>query len=78
MNVNVKCFANLAEGESCNFNAAMPFELKAGNSVNDLIETMNLPAEKVSLVFVNGKKVFFDAVLSDGDRVGLFPPVGGM
>jgi molybdopterin converting factor small subunit len=28
-------------------------------------------------VFVNGAAVSLDAALSDGDRVGIFPPVGG-
>ncbi len=78
MNIHAKCFANLAENDSCNFHDATSYEINDGNRVKDLIDTIDLPADDVSLVFVNGKKASVNAVLSDGDQVGLFPPVGGM
>ena len=78
MKVNVKCFANLSEAEGCNFENATAYDIEPGKRVEDLIDSADLSADDVSLVFVNGKKVAVDAALSEGDRVGLFPATGGM
>ena len=76
--VHVKLFAtlrrvrpNLALGQS--FAVALP----EGATVADLIGELGLPEEEVKLVFVNATYRERDHVLSDGDEVGIFPPVGG-
>ncbi len=53
------------------------FEVEEGTSVNTLIQDLNIPAETVKLIFVNGRKQNETYVLEPGDRLGLFPPVGG-
>lgn len=45
--------------------------------VGTLITRLNLPAKEISLVMVNGKHQREDYVLKDGDRVGIFPMIGG-
>lgn len=52
-------------------------EIKEGQTIDDLIQDLGIPRELVKLIFVNGKKQESTYVLQDGDRVGLFPPVGG-
>jgi sulfur-carrier protein len=42
-----------------------------------LVSMLDIPPEEVKLIFVNGKRADTDQVLAEGDRVGLFPPVGG-
>ncbi|MCL0074003.1 MoaD/ThiS family protein [Dehalococcoidia bacterium] len=42
-----------------------------------LEEVLGIPAKVVKTVFVNGIYRDLDHVLADGDRVGIFPPVGG-
>ena len=78
MKVDVKCFAGLTGGETCTYQEATTYELDNGNNVNDLLDRVDLPSEDVSLVLVNGKKANADTALSEGDRVGFFPAVGGM
>ena len=78
MKVDVKCFAGLTGGETCNYHDATTYELENGNNVNDLLDRVDLPSEKVSFVMVNGKKANTETGLSEGDRVGFFPAVGGM
>lgn len=78
MKVDVKCFATLTKSESCNFENATAYEIEDGNNVKDLIDKTDLPADRVALTFVNGRKASVDTTLSDGDRVGFFPAVGGM
>jgi len=45
--------------------------------INDLIVEMKLPEKSVKLIFLNGIHADRTAKLKDGDRVGVFPPVGG-
>ena len=52
-------------------------EVPEGSCVEDLIRELTIPHETVKLIFINGKKAERDQVLKDGDRLGLFPPVGG-
>ena len=53
------------------------FELDTGATVEHLLDNLDIPVAEAKLVFVNGKKAPLTAVLSDGERVGIFPPVGG-
>lgn len=43
----------------------------------DLMKKLGLDKEKVFIALVNGVRQEADYQLSNGDRVGLFPPVGG-
>ncbi|MCP4024173.1 MAG: MoaD/ThiS family protein [Desulfobacteraceae bacterium] len=72
--IDLKLFVTLSkflpgEGES--------FQVDEGTSIGGLIENLSIPSAQVKLIFVNGKKVASDYRLQQGDRVGLFPPVGG-
>jgi molybdopterin converting factor small subunit len=52
--------------------------LDRGITVKRLLEEqLSIPAEVVKTVFVNGIYRDLDHILADGDRVGVFPPVGG-
>ncbi len=51
--------------------------LATGQTVQDLITGLGIPENTVKLIFINGVHGKTDTVLKHGDRVGLFPPVGG-
>ena len=53
------------------------YDVAENTSVAQLIGDLGSPVETVKLVFINGKRALPDQVLLDGDRLGLFPPVGG-
>ena len=78
MKVNLKCFATLVDAESCNFDDSTVYELKDGQTVENLIEVAGIEKENVKIVFVNSKIVGTDSVLSDGDKIALAPATGGM
>lgn len=42
-----------------------------------LLENLNIPEKEVFIILVNGVNKTLDDVLDDGDRVSLFPAVGG-
>lgn len=48
-----------------------------GMTVEELLESIKVPLDAVKVVFVNGVHAEADRVLSEGDRVGVFPPVAG-
>ncbi|WP_374047655.1 MoaD/ThiS family protein [uncultured Bilophila sp.] len=72
MKLTVKCFATLMPltppGGILEF---------CGTDVRSLLQQLGIPESEAKIVFVNGIGVEKDAMLHDGDRVGIFPPVGG-
>lgn len=48
-----------------------------GTTVAVLMERLGIPAGEVSLIFINGRLSDPTTPLQGGERVGLFPPVGG-
>ncbi len=55
----------------------LPLELREGTTVEQMVEALDIPKKGIHLVVVNGRTRPLDHPLSDGDRVALFPPVGG-
>ncbi len=45
--------------------------------VRDMAKRLGIPVEEAKLIFVNGRRADLDTVLNGGERVGIFPPVGG-
>jgi molybdopterin converting factor small subunit len=52
-------------------------ELPNGATIGVLVEKLKLPADQVKVIFVNHTIREESYPLEDGDRVGIFPPVGG-
>ena len=76
--VHAKIFATLRRHQpELKIGEALPVNLSDGATVERLIRQLRLPADEVKVVFVNGIIRLEDHVLSDGDEVGIFPPVGG-
>ena len=72
--ISIKLFATL--------NIFLPDEpdsypLPKGTMVQELIEKLKIPVKDAKLIFVNSRRVLLTAVLKNGDRVAIFPPVGG-
>ncbi len=74
IHINLKLFATLASKTP---NNAESFPLQAGTTVAQVLAKLNIAPEKAKLIFVNGLKQSYDYRLQDGDRLGIFPPVGG-
>ncbi len=74
IHIQIKLFATLLEKLPDN---ADHFPVKAGTTVADLADLLGIDPRDVKLIFINGRKRVLESVLAEGDRVGLFPPVGG-
>ena len=53
------------------------YRIDPGISIRSLLEQLNLPEEKAKLIFIDGIKANLSSTLNGGERVGIFPPVGG-
>jgi len=73
MKLSVKLFATLREGRG----KQLDVEIDNGLSVLKVIEKLGIKKNDVSIILVNGINTNLDAVLSDGDTLSLFPPIGG-
>lgn len=78
MKVTLKCFSTLVDSGTCDFKKGTTYELNDGQTLQDLVDRAGVDSEDVKIAFVNSRKVNLDTVLSDNDRVGLAPAVGGM
>lgn len=71
--IEVRLFATLREGRG----KIVMLEPESFPHAGAIISHLNIPAEEVAILLINGfHKKPYDAV-KDGDVVALFPPVGG-
>jgi molybdopterin synthase sulfur carrier subunit len=78
MKIQLKLYGNLRSlSPGGQAGIAMEIELPDGSSLQDLVDQMQIPAEETKVAFVNGLVREWDYVLQDGDKAGIFPPVGG-
>lgn len=72
--VDVYLFASLRRGAG---DSQQALALRARTSARDVVKRLAIPAMEIHLVFVNGRVASLDRLLQDGDRLALFPPIGG-
>lgn len=77
MKIEFRLYASLSRYMPEVWRNSSTVEVRAGMTVNDLLQSIEIPLDAVKVVFVNGVHAGGDAVLRDGDRVGVFPPVAG-
>ena len=78
MKIEVNLYATLKQYmKNETLGKASGIELEEGTCVEDLIQKLEIPVDSVKFIFVNGIHAKRDTILKDGDRLGLFPPVGG-
>jgi len=78
MKVHVSLFATLSQYQPDGKGGRSPreFDLSEGTTIAEVIESLHLPDEP-RVVFVNGRHAPDEHVLSDGERLAIFPPVAG-
>jgi molybdopterin converting factor small subunit len=72
--ISLKLYATLANLKPDN---ADRFGVEPNTTVGQLADALGVPLKEMKLIFINGRKCGLDTLLKDGDRVGIFPPVGG-
>ena len=87
MKISVKLFASFTKNVSDVVLAQHPEGIRAGipievelpdnSTLADLADVLALPREQIKVTFVNGIARQLDHRLDPGDKIGIFPPVGG-
>ena len=75
MQITVKLHASLRPYGRSNSNGGLfPLETREKVTVREVIGELGIPAEKVRMILLNGRGVDSNSILSNGDRIALFPP----
>ena len=53
------------------------YVIEPGLRVRDLLAQLGIPEHEVNLIFINGGLANLDSTVSGGERVVLYPPLGG-
>ncbi len=76
--VEVRLYASLRKyAPLLKLGKAMVLDLKNAVTLEQLYTSLNIPEAEVKRAIVNGIVRNHGYTLSDGDRVAIFPPVGG-
>ncbi len=74
MKIQLKLFANL---RAYTPDDAEAYPITPGMTVREIVDHLKIPLKDAKLIFINSKRKELETPLTDGDRVGIFPPVGG-
>jgi len=78
MKIEVNLYATLSRYiPDGNKGSTHVMDVKEGTTVSELLQQLGVPASSAKLIFLDGIHSNLDAELKDGDRLGVFPPVGG-
>ena len=72
--IQIKLFATL---QSFTPELSETYPISPGITIGSLLEQLKIPPEKAKLIFIDGIKANLTSTLNGGERVGIFPPVGG-
>lgn len=78
INIEVRSYANLQQySPNLKIGEPLVMVLNHETKLKDLLEELKLPKEEVNTVFVNGKWEGEHYILRDGDKIFIFPAIGG-
>ena len=72
--IQIKLFASLQKFMPA---SAENYAIEAGITVGELLQQLDIPQDMIKLVFIDSARAELTSALKGGERVGIFPPVGG-
>jgi sulfur carrier protein ThiS len=78
MKIEIVLYAQLAcliPGDSSGNSCVM--DVEDGCTIRDVLVSLTIPPESPKILFVNGRHAKEDALLKEGDRLAVFPPIAG-
>ena len=72
--IELRLFADLSKYLPKNSES---FQINNNASIEQLLLKLGINKDRAKIVFINGIKKDLKECLKQGDRVGIFPPVGG-
>jgi len=77
MRIEVRLYATLRRHALSSADGVIAIDVPEGSKAADVIASAGVDAGEVHILMVNGVSSTLDRVLAEGDRLGLFPAVGG-
>ena len=78
MKIEIHLFASLSKYLSAGYvDKSFIMEPRGAVTVKDILTQLGVPQDAVKLIFLNGIHAKDSDRIKDGDRLGLFPPIGG-
>jgi molybdopterin converting factor small subunit len=77
MRIEVRLYATLRRHALSAAGGVLALDVPVGSKVADVIAKVGVDADEVRILMVNGVSSSLNQVLAEGDRLGLFPAVGG-
>ena len=74
LTIEIRLFATLQPYTPHN---AASYHVEVGTSIEMIVEALNIPKDQIKLIFSNGVRCDGSNIVQDGDRIGIFPPIGG-
>jgi molybdopterin converting factor small subunit len=72
--IQIKLFATLQRFMPA---SAENYAIETGTTIRTLLQQLDIPEDKAKLIFIDGVKAELATVLIGGERIGIFPPIGG-
>ena len=72
--IQIKLFASLQKFMPA---SAENYAIEAGITVGALLQQLEVPQDMIKLVFIDNVQAELTSTLKGGERIGIFPPVGG-
>ena len=73
--IEIKLFASLRKYLPAD--SAGHYPVEPGTPLSALLDQLCIPRDEVKLIFIDGVKEDASVLLHGGERVGVFPPIGG-
>jgi molybdopterin converting factor small subunit len=73
MDIKVRLFATLRDGRG----KELMLKLDEKPNVEMILNELEIDERDVAILLINGRDGAMDRILTEGDVVSLFPPVGG-
>jgi molybdopterin converting factor small subunit len=77
MQIELRLYATLRQAAPEAPTGVLTVDVPAGATVADLFARFNIDPADVRMIMINGIAAEPGRVLQGGDRLGLFPPLGG-
>lgn len=79
MKIQLKLFATLSQflpdQKQSGFSNLL--EIEEGTTISQLLGHLKIPSDQSKIIFLNGLHATGSSILKEGDRLGIFPPLGG-
>jgi molybdopterin converting factor small subunit len=77
IDIELRLFGNLRKYLDVKLGEGYNLKIENGSTIRTVISLLEIPVNETKIILVNGRPKELDDVLSNSDRLAIFPPVAG-